>query len=152
MICRVLESFTIAARQAKLRIPIPPPARRSAKASRSAARSTARSSHEPSYTFRDIERVRWALVVPSLTPATANIPIVAPGTEFTSRYNQIDFGASRTFRFGHTSIMPRLDLFNAFNSDAFTSVSTLQYGVATYMQPSVILQGRLIRVGADVKW
>ena len=48
--------------------------------------------------------------------------------------------------------MPRIDLFNAFNSDAYTSVSTLQYGAATYMQPSVILQGRLIRVGVDVKW
>ncbi len=48
--------------------------------------------------------------------------------------------------------MPRIDLFNAFNSDAYTSVATLQYGAATYMQPSVILHGRLIRVGADVKW
>src|SRR5205807_10142569 len=51
-----------------------------------------------------------ATVIPNLTPATTNIPVVAPGTEFTPRYNQIDFGASKTFRFGHTSVMPRLDL------------------------------------------
>jgi hypothetical protein len=33
-----------------------------------------------------------------------------------------------------------------------TSVSTAQYGAATYYQPSAILQGRLIRLGVDVKW
>jgi hypothetical protein len=31
-------------------------------------------------------------------------------------------------------------------------VANLQYGAATYQQPSVILQGRIIRVGVDVKW
>ena len=81
-----------------------------------------------------------------------NIPLIAPGTEFTPRYNQIDFGASKLFHFKQSSIMPRIDLFNAFNSDAYTSVTTLQYGATAYMQPSVILQGRLIRIGVDVKW
>ena len=93
-----------------------------------------------------------ALVIPNLALASVSIPLVAPGTEFAPRYNQVDFGASKTFRFGHASVMPRLDLFNAFNSDAFTAVTSMQYGATAYLQPSVILQGRLIRVGADVKW
>ena len=47
---------------------------------------------------------------------------------------------------------PKLDLFNALNSDDYTSVTTVQYGAATYMRPSTILQGRIIRVGVDVTW
>ncbi|HZT77257.1 MAG TPA: carboxypeptidase regulatory-like domain-containing protein [Vicinamibacterales bacterium] len=92
------------------------------------------------------------VIVPGLTAATASIPIVAPLTEFAPRYNQVDLGASKTLRFNNWSFMPRLDLFNAFNSDGYTTVTTLQYGAATYMQPSTILQGRLVRIGVDVKW
>ncbi len=95
-------------------------------------------------------------VIPGQSLASVSIPLVAPGTEYTPRYNQIDLGASKTFRFGHTSVMPRLDLFNAFNSDAYTSVVTtnggMQFNSASYMQPNVILQGRLVRIGVDVKW
>ena len=47
---------------------------------------------------------------------------------------------------------PRLDLFNALNSDDYTAVATTQFGAATYMRPSTILQGRIIRIGADVRW
>ena len=47
---------------------------------------------------------------------------------------------------------PKLDIFNALNSDDYTSVSSTQFGAATYMRPSVILQGRIIRIGADVRW
>jgi hypothetical protein len=27
-----------------------------------------------------------------------------------------------------------------------------QFNAATYLQPSVVLQGRIVRVGIDVKW
>lgn len=47
---------------------------------------------------------------------------------------------------------PKMDLFNALNSDDYSSVATAQFGAATYKQPSVILQGRIIRIGADVSW
>ena len=93
-----------------------------------------------------------AVVIPNLALSSVSIPLVAPGTEFTPRFNQIDLGFSRNFPFGHASVMPRLDLFNAFNSDAYTSVASLQWGATAYNQPSVILQGRLVRVGVDVKW
>ena len=89
---------------------------------------------------------------PGLTVASASIPLVAPGTEFTPRTNQIDFGLSKTFTFNTTKFTPKLDLFNAFNSDDYTSVTSTQYGAATYLVPSVILQGRIIRASIDVKW
>ena len=93
-----------------------------------------------------------ARVVPNLAVASASIPLVAPGTEFTPRTNQVDFGLSRTFTFGTSRFTPKLDLFNALNSDDYTSVSSTQFGAATYLVPSVILQGRIIRAGIDVKW
>jgi hypothetical protein len=40
-----------------------------------------------------------AKVVPGITVASASIPIVAPGTEFAPRNNEVDLGLSRTFTF-----------------------------------------------------
>lgn len=48
--------------------------------------------------------------------------------------------------------MPKVDIFNLLNSDDYTAVATTQYAARTYLQPSVILQGRLIRLGVDLKW
>jgi hypothetical protein len=93
-----------------------------------------------------------ALVVPGLTAASVTIPLVAPGTEFTPRTNQVDVGVSKTVRFSNASFTPKLDLFNALNSDDYTSVASTQWAAASYLQPNVVLQGRLIRMGLDVKW
>src|SRR5262249_52934859 len=93
-----------------------------------------------------------ALVVPGLTAASVNIPLIAPGTEFTPRTNQLDLGVSKTFRWNTASFTPKMDLFNALNSDDYTAVASTQWAAATYLQPSVVLQGRLIRIGVDVKW
>jgi hypothetical protein len=93
-----------------------------------------------------------ARVIPGLTTSSANVPLVAPGTEFTPRTNQLDLGVSKIFRYGHSSFTPKLDLFNALNADYYTSVASTQFNATTYLQPSVILQGRVVRAGVDVKW
>ena len=86
------------------------------------------------------------------TNATLNVPITAPSTEYTPRINQVDFSASKSFQVARFRIQPKLDMFNALNSDDYTGVSTMQFQAAAYQRPSVILQGRVIRIGADVKW
>jgi hypothetical protein len=96
-----------------------------------------------------------ALVLPAMAAsglATINVPLVAPETEFTPRINQVDFSVSKSFEFGKFRVNPKLDLFNALNSDDYTSVATTQFGAATYLRPSVILQGRIIRIGADLRF
>ena len=96
-----------------------------------------------------------ALVLPAMAAsglATINVPLVAPETEFTPRINQVDFSVSKSFELGKFRVNPKLDLFNALNSDDYTSVATTQFGAATYLRPSVILQGRIIRVGAEVRF
>jgi len=64
----------------------------------------------------------------------------------------VDFSVSKRFEFGSFRLTPKMDLFNALNSDDYSSVATAQFGAAAYKQPSVILQGRIIRIGADVSW
>ena len=96
-----------------------------------------------------------ALVLPALAAsgvANINVPLVAPETEYTPRINQFDFSASKSLEFGAFRLTPKLDLFNALNSDDYTAVSSTQYGAATYMRPSVILQGRIIRFAVDARW
>jgi hypothetical protein len=80
------------------------------------------------------------------------VPLTSPQTEYTPRINQVDFAVSKMFRVRNISILPKMDVFNAFNSDDYTSVASMQYGAAAYKRPSTILQGRIIRIGADVKW
>ena len=93
-----------------------------------------------------------SVIVPGLTQASLNVLLNAPQTEYAPRLNQFDFSASKTFRHNSMSVNPKLDVFNAFNSDAYTGVSSMQFGAATYKRPSTILQARIIRVGIDIKW
>lgn len=59
---------------------------------------------------------------------------------------------SKSFEFGNFRVNPKLDLFNVLNSDDYTNVASTQFGAATYLRPSTILQGRIIRIGADVRF
>ena len=98
-------------------------------------------------------------VVPGLI-STLSVPLVAPGTEMTPRVNQLDFSVSKRITVGRVQFDPKIDLFNALNSDDYYTVRTTTYtptaaaGVSgsTYMQPGSILQGRLLRIGAVVTW
>jgi hypothetical protein len=91
-------------------------------------------------------------VIPGLTQATLNVPLTGAQSEYAPRLMQVDFSLSKNFSVGHVRINPKLDLFNALNSDDYTSVTSMQFGAATYKRPSVILQSRVIRVGADIRW
>ena len=81
------------------------------------------------------------------------MPLVAPETEYTPRINQVDFSFSKTLHVRRASACCRSSTSSTrFNSDDYSAVATAQYGAATYLQPSVVLQGRIIRVGVDVTW
>jgi hypothetical protein len=92
------------------------------------------------------------LVIPNLTQAALNVPLRAPQTEYMPRINQLDLSMSKSFNVGGIRIMPKVDVFNALNSDRWSSITTAQYGAATYLQPATILQGRLFRVGIESSW
>ena len=81
-----------------------------------------------------------------------NVPLTPPNSVLSPRTTQVDFSASKAFNFNRFRVSPKMDVFNAFNSDDYQNVQTLQYGAAAYGRPTTILQGRIVRVGADVSW
>ena len=81
-----------------------------------------------------------------------DVPLTAPNSVYTPRTTQVDFSASKAFTLGRLRLNPKMDIFNAFNSDDFQNVQTLQYGAAAYFRPTTILQARIIRVGVDMSW
>ncbi len=84
--------------------------------------------------------------------ASVAVPLVAPETEYTPRINQVDFSFSKRINFGRAAVTPKVDFFNALNSDDYSAVATAQFGARTYLQPSVVLQGRIVRIGMDMTW
>jgi hypothetical protein len=92
------------------------------------------------------------LVIPGLTTATLNVPLVAPETEFMPRINQLDLSFSKVFTVRGVRMLPKVDIFNVTNSDRWSSVATAQFGAAAYLRPATILQGRLIRLAFESSW
>jgi hypothetical protein len=104
-----------------------------------------------------------AIVLPSRYAGDPSITLqlAAPGTRYEPRSNQLDFGVRRNFRFKGRTLQAQVDLFNALNSNAILSEGTaLSSTVAPFLSsdaraggvPFTILQPRLIRIGAQVKF
>ena len=101
-----------------------------------------------------------ARVIPGQLTGSISVPLVAPGTEMTPRVNQLDLSISKRIIYHGFRIDPKLDVFNALNSDDYYTVRSTTYGPTatagvssgTYMLPGSILQGRLLRIGAVVNW
>jgi hypothetical protein len=93
-----------------------------------------------------------ALVDPGMTVSSLLVPLVAPGTEFFDRLNQLDITFSKVIAIGKMRYEPEVALFNALNANAVSVVRSLNYGTASYQQPATILQGRFLRLGMKVRW
>ena len=93
-----------------------------------------------------------ALVIPNMSAANLNVPLVAPGTEFAERVNQLDLSLAKWFQIGHGRVQGQFDIFNALNRSDVLSVRSLNYGTPSYLQPSSVLQGRILRVATQLKW
>ena len=108
-----------------------------------------------------------ARVVPAgINAGSFTVPLDAPGTLLTPRVNQLDLSFSKRIALKGIKFDPKIDIFNALNSDdyftvrtqSFTPVSSSALSTAfngsggTYLQPSSVLQGRIIRLGAVITW
>ena len=106
-----------------------------------------------------------AAVVPGLL-SNLSVPLVQPGTEQTPRLNQVDLSFAKRFTIGGFRIDPKIDLFNALNSDGYYTVKSTTFtpiaagATATglngsggsYLLPASIIQGRILRIGLVVNW
>jgi hypothetical protein len=94
-----------------------------------------------------------AEVLPSLgrnlTAGNANVPLIAPGTMYGGRLNQVDFRLSKVFSIGSgTRVQGNVDLYNLLNASPILALNTT-YGTA-WQRPLQILQGRLLKFGVQV--
>ena len=92
------------------------------------------------------------LVIPNMTAANLFVPLVAPGTEYAERVNQLDVSLAKWFQIGTTRLQGQFDMFNALNRSAVLSVRSLNYTTPSYLQPSSVLQGRIIRFAAQLRF
>jgi hypothetical protein len=88
------------------------------------------------------------------TPENADLQIrLSPSqTEFHDRINQLDLRIAKTFEVGRLRLQAQLETFNLFNSDAIVTYRSVNFGTASYFQPSVVLQGRIIGIGMQARW
>jgi len=98
-----------------------------------------------------------ALVIPNMSAAALNVPLAAPGTEYAERVNQVDLSFAKWFQIGKSRVQGQFDLFNALNRSAVLSVRSLNYPTSntpspSYLQPSSVLQGRILRLAMQMKW
>jgi hypothetical protein len=85
------------------------------------------------------------------------IPYNSEG-QFTDRINQLDLRVTKSITMGKVRVLPQLEIFNVFNSSAVILQRSTDYsiasatGPASYNQPAGILNGRIIGLGAQVRW
>jgi hypothetical protein len=73
-------------------------------------------------------------------------------TVYSDRLNQLDLRFSKIFKFGKSSLDANFDIYNSFNSDAILALNTTYSGAngGTWLRPTTIIQGRIIKLG--VRW
>jgi hypothetical protein len=86
----------------------------------------------------------------ALTQSSVNVQLIEPGKKLLDRQNQADIRVKRTFTFGRVQLEGQFDAYNAFNSGVV--LSRVQTYGAALDRPATILQGRLIRLGAQLRW
>jgi hypothetical protein len=70
------------------------------------------------------------------------------------RTNQFDVTVAKwvTMPGGKVRIQPELSLFNALNVSSVLGVGSLNFGTASYQQPTAVIRGRIVRIGAQIRW
>ncbi len=98
-----------------------------------------------------------AVIAPSLgrnlaagAGGTAIIDLIPFGTVYGERLNQVDFRLAKSVRLGRVRLDPSLDVYNLFNRSTILGINT-RYG-PSWLTPTQILPGRLIKFGAQINF
>ena len=81
---------------------------------------------------------------------TATIPLVAPGTMYGQRLNQVDFRVAKNIKADRVRIAPQLDVYNLLNANPVLTQNNT-FGPA-WRTPSNILAGRLAKFGVQIEF
>ncbi len=77
---------------------------------------------------------------------------MAPGTEFLPRLRQLDLSLAKRLQIGSYRLEGQVDIFNVFNANTYAQFRSTRFDTAAYLLPASVLQGRMIRLGVQLKW
>ena len=82
---------------------------------------------------------------------TQNVNLIEPGTLYGDRVNQVDVRFGKNFKVDRTRIRASIDVYNALNSSAILTINTTYATTnSSWLRPTSIMPGRLIKFGATV--
>jgi hypothetical protein len=90
----------------------------------------------------------------SLSGGASNVTVnlVAPGSLYGDRLNQLDIRVGRTFRHGSSRTQLTLDIHNVLNSSAVLTYNNTFVPGGPWLQPLTVLTPRLFRIAAELHW
>jgi hypothetical protein len=97
-----------------------------------------------------------AQIIPSLGrplsggAKTATIPLVAAGVLYGESMTQMDLRLGKTIRVSKMRFQPQVDFYNLLNANDILAYNNT-YGPA-WQRPTSIMQGRILKFGAQVDW
>ena len=94
--------------------------------------------------------LRAQIPTATLTQTQIIVPLIAPGTKFLGRQNQLDVRVKRVFAFKGKQLEAQFDVFNSLNANPILTQNQT-FGTALD-RPASVLQGRLIRLGLQAKF
>ncbi len=99
--------------------------------------------------WRNVDYIVNKSIAPGLVQTQEHIPLIAPGTKYLDRWNQLDLRLAKKFKFWESAYWQvQADLFNSLNSHVVIQQNQT-YGPALD-QPTQVLQGRLLSFGAQL--
>ena len=76
--------------------------------------------------------------------------LLAPGTAYGDRLNQVDLRVTKVMRFGRSRAAVNLDVYNALNASPLTAVNLNYAGTGTtWLQPQTMLAARLVKISVQ---
>ena len=84
--------------------------------------------------------------LPSGNATSVTVNLIAPGSQYGDRLNQLDFRVAKILRFGGTRTMVGIDLYNALNSSAILTYNNTFVPNGTWKQPQTVLTARLLKL------
>jgi len=95
-------------------------------------------------------------IVPSLgrrlsgNAANATVNLIAPGTRYGDRINQLDLRIGKTFHVSGARLLLALDIYNALNSSAVLTYDSTFVPGGAWLQPLAILTPRFFKLTAQI--
>jgi hypothetical protein len=83
-----------------------------------------------------------------LNAPTALVNFISPGTMYDPRINQVDLRLSKGLKVGRTSLQLTASSYNLFNTNVAMAINN-SYGT-TWLQPTIVMQGRLFKFGGQI--